>query len=582
METREIAAVLQGIADYMEVRGENPFKVRSFRNGARAIEALGEDVAERVSEGTLAEVPGVGKALVEVITELIETGQSSRLAELRASVPAGLLDMVGIPGVGPKKAKLVYDRLKISDVEGLRAAAEDGLLVELPGFGEKTVVKILEGIAYRKTVSGRFLYIDGEHVAKSLVEHLRGASEVVRIELAGSLRRRRETIKDVDIVVSVRSAEDAGAVMDRFVAWEAVQRVIARGETKASVYLDGGLQVDLRVVDDACFPAALLYFTGSKEHNTALRGLAKEKGLKLNEYGLFRVQESADGEDTLLPCEDEAAIFAALRLDYIEPELRENLGEVEWARESALPKLLEVGDIRGIVHAHSTYSDGKNTIAEMAGAARERGFLYLGLTDHSQSAGYAGGLKKEAVLKQHEEIEALNEDLEEFRIFKGIESDIRMDGSLDYDDDVLDLFDFVIASVHSGFQLGESEQTERVIQALECPYTTFLAHPTGRLLLQRDGYAINMERVLEAAGELGVCVEINAHPKRLDLDWRLGNFARRHGVKTAIHPDAHNVNGLDHVIYGVGIARKAGFSKEDVVNTYDVEAFEEFIGRRRG
>jgi DNA polymerase (family 10) len=578
METRQIVATLEEMADLLELAGANPFKSRSYRNAARALEGLADDVRQLVQEGTLGNVQGIGKTLVEVITELVETAGSTRLDELRDAVPAGLLDVVRIPGVGPKKAKLLFDELGVSGVEDLEAACQEGRVSELKGFGDKTQAKILNGIAYRRTVAGRFLFAQAADAVTPLWKLLEDTPGVARLQVGGSVRRRRETIKDIDFLVSVKKPTEAVAIMDTFVDADGVVDIIAHGETKSSIRMSSGIQADLRVVDDASFPYALQYFTGSKEHNTALRGLARDKGMKLNEYGLFEVNGD---EEKLVECKDEATIYGKLGLDYIEPELRENMGEIDLAASRSLPVLVARSDLRGIVHVHTTFSDGHNTLEEMVDAARAMGVEYLGITDHSQSAGYAGGLKKKDIEKQHREIDALNERLDGFRIFKGIESDIRVDGSLDYPEDVLDLFDFIIASVHSGFQLAEKDQTERVIRALEDPHTTFLAHPTGRLLLERDAYAINMERVLESAGELGVCVEINASPLRLDLDWRLGNFARRHGVKTAISPDAHSTDGLSYVDYGIGIARKAGFSKEEVVNTYSVGEFEEFIALRK-
>jgi DNA polymerase (family 10) len=578
METRQIVATLEEMADLLELAGANPFKSRSYRNAARALEGLADDVRQLVQEGTLGNVQGIGKTLVEVITELVETAGSTRLDELRDAVPAGLLDVVRIPGVGPKKAKFLFDELGVSGVEDLEAACQEGRVSELKGFGDKTQAKILNGIAYRRTVAGRFLFAQAADAVTPLWKLLEDTPGVARLQVGGSVRRRRETIKDIDFLVSVKKPTEAVAIMDTFVDADGVVDIIAHGETKSSIRMSSGIQADLRVVDDASFPYALQYFTGSKEHNTALRGLARDKGMKLNEYGLFEVNGD---EEKLVECKDEATIYGKLGLDYIEPELRENMGEIDLAASRSLPVLVARSDLRGIVHVHTTFSDGHNTLEEMVDAARAMGVEYLGITDHSQSAGYAGGLKKKDIEKQHREIDALNERLDGFRIFKGIESDIRVDGSLDYPEDVLDLFDFIIASVHSGFQLAEKDQTERVIRALEDPHTTFLAHPTGRLLLERDAYAINMERVLESAGELGVCVEINASPLRLDLDWRLGNFARRHGVKTAISPDAHSTDGLSYVDYGIGIARKAGFSKEEVVNTYSVGEFEEFIALRK-
>ena len=580
MHKHEIVGALEETADLMEILGQNTFRVRSFRSGARAIEALDEDLTARVAEGNLEAIPGIGKTLAAIITELVETGGSGNLERLRQEVPPGLVEINRIPGVGPKKAKALYDSLGVASVADLERACREGRIASVKGFGKKTAEKILAGIVYREKVQGRFLVVEARIAGESLLEYLRGHPAIVDLEIAGSLRRRRETVKDVDFIAVPRDLAEAPAVMEHFVSWEGVEDVLAKGETKSSVRLIGGIQADLRVVDGDAFPATLQYFTGSKEHNTTLRALAKERGLKLNEYGLFAVEGD---RETKVECRDEAAIYSELGLEWIPPELREDMGEIELARSGGLPTLLLPEDIRGVVHVHTTYSDGQETLEAMAEAAMASGFEYLGVSDHSQSAGYAGGLKVEEIEKQHTEIDRLNErfDPEGFRIFKGIESDIRMDGSLDYPPEVLDRFDFVIAAVHSGFQLPAAEQTARVIRALEDPHTTFLAHPTGRLLLARDGYAIDIEAVLRAAGELGVVVEINAHPRRLDLDWRWGRFARRHHVKTAIHPDAHAVAGYGDIEFGVGVARKAGFEVGDVVNTYSVKDFAEFIGRRR-
>ncbi len=578
MQTREIVQVLNLIADYMEIRGDNTFKVRSFRNGARSLMALGEEIGPKVEDGTLADVQGVGKALLEVITQLVQTGSCQRLEELEAEVPIGLLELASVPGLGPKKVKVLYESLGIETLEGLEGAIQEGKVKELSGFGEKTQAKILEGIEYRRQVSGRFLYIQGEVAAEELKARLQSVDGLIRLEVAGSFRRKSETVKDIDIVVSAEDPASSEALIEAFVTFDRVSTVIAKGETKASIRLTDGLQADLRVVSDQQFPFALHYFTGSKDHNTELRSIARSKKLKLNEYGLF-----PEDSDDSLDLKDETGIFEALGLSYVEPELRENFGEIELAKSQSLPELVEVSDLKGMIHAHSTYSDGRDTMEDMAEAARKLGYTYLGITDHSQSAGYAGGLKPEEIVKQHAEIEALNEKYasQNFKIFKGIESDIRLDGSLDYSEEILESFDFVIAAVHSGFQLSQEEQTQRVIKALESPFTTFLAHPTGRLLLRRDAYAIDMEAVLEVSGKLGVVVEINANPLRLDLDWRLGPFARKHGVKTSINTDAHITSGFDHARYGLGIARKAGFTKAEVVNTLELQEFEAFLKERR-
>jgi DNA polymerase (family 10) len=578
MDKQDVAAALEEMADLLEIRGENPFKVRSFRNGARAIEGLADDLEARVAAGTLTELTGIGKTLASTITELVRTGRLAELEALRRESPPGLLELLAIPGVGPKKAKALHEELGVASIDDLERACKEGRVAGLSGFGKKTAEKILAGIAYRRQYSGRFLVSEAFATAAALVERLRPLKALDRVEIAGSLRRRRETVKDIDVVATLKDESAADSVMEHLAAWEEVQEVLARGPTKASVRLRRGLQVDLRVVPRSSFAAALQYFTGSKEHNTALRGRARDLGFKLNEYGLYRLE---DGAERPVPCEDEAALYRQLGLDWIPPELREDAGEIELARERRLPSLVRLEDLRGIVHVHTRYSDGADTVEAMAEAVRALGYRYLGVSDHSQSAGYAGGLKEDDVRRQHREIDQLNRGFENFRIFKGIESDIRADGSLDYPAEVLDGFDFVIASVHSSFQLPIEEQTRRVIRAMEDPHTTFLAHPTGRLLLSREGYAIDMEKVLAAAGRLGVAVEINAHPSRLDLDWRWGAFARAHGVLTAIHPDAHEAGGIRDVVYGVGVARKAGFSAAEVVNCLERREFESFLKRRR-
>ncbi len=568
----QVAARLEEMADLLEVQSENPFQPRAFRNAARTIEGLPEELEDVIAEGRLRDIPGIGESIAREITDLAASGASRRLRELRAAVPPGVLDMLKVPGLGPRKARALSKDLGIDSLGALKAACEKGVVAGLKGFGEKTQQKILDGIAYVSSVAGRFRVDEALPRARLLLEHLKRCPKVRRVELAGSLRRGKETVKDVDLVAS--SAEP-DVVSDHFVRAPGVASVVLKGETKTSVRLSSGLAADLRVVTEGQFPAALQYFTGSKEHNTELRGIAKDLGLKLNEYGLFR------GEDAL-PLKDEAAIYEALGLRYIEPELREGLGEIQLAREGRLPALLVRGDLKGMVHVHTDWSDGAATLEEMVEAARTRGYEYIGITDHSPSAFYAGGLPPEKVRKQHAEIDRLNAKLRGFRVLKGIESDIRPDGSLDYDADTLDRFDFVIASVHSSFKLQEEAMTARVIRAMEDPHTTFLGHPTGRLLLARDGYAIDMDRVLCAAASLGVAVELNANPHRLDLDWRLGPRARELGVKTSINPDAHSTDGMDDVDLGVACARKAGFGKEHVVNALGAADFETFIRKRRG
>jgi DNA polymerase (family 10) len=479
--------------------------------------------------------------------------------------------MLRVPGLGPKKIRALWKKLEVADIAALAGACERGEVAQLAGFGAKSQEKILRGIDYLRSVAGRFLIPEVEGHARALLEHLRAGPPPGRLEVAGSYRRRNEVLKDLDLVASTGAP---GEVAAHFRAFPGVGEVVASGSTKTSVRLVSGLAVDLRLVDEEQFPFALCHFTGSREHNTALRARARERGMKLNEYGLYRGSRA-------LALRDEEEIYRALDLEYVPPELRENLGEVELAAAGALPHLVRQGDLRGVVHVHTNYSDGHETLEELVAAARERGYEYLGVADHSRSAFYAGGLEEADIRRQHREIDRLNARLEGFRIFKGIESDILADGSLDYGREVLESFDFVIASLHSRFAMPEEEMTRRVLRAMEDPHTTFLGHVTARLLLRRRGVALDMDRVLRAASELGVAVEINASPHRLDLDWRHGPRARELGLLTAINPDAHVAAGMDDVRYGVGIARKAGFSPERVVNTYGAEEFAEFCARRK-
>jgi DNA polymerase (family 10) len=568
-----VTKTLAAMADLLEVQSDNPFQPRAFRNAARALEAVPEEELEELLESRqLTTIPGIGKSLETEILELAKTGTSRRLRALQAAVPVGLKEMMRVPGLGPKKTRQIVHELGVASLEALKKACEEGQVAGVKGFGAKTEKKILEGIAYICSVAGRYRIDQALPQALSLLQHMKGCPAVQRVALGGSLRRGKETVKDIDILTSSTRPD---AVADHFVGAAGVVAVVARGETKTSIRLSSGLAADLRIVADEQFPVALQHFTGSKEHNTALRGIAKAQGLKLNEYGLFR------GPDTL-PIREEEDVYAELGLQFVAPEMREDYGEIALATENRLPELVEPTDLRGMLHVHTDWSDGAATLEEMVEAARFRGYCYVGITDHSQSAFYAGGLPPEKVRRQHEEIACLNAEERGIRIFKGIESDIRPDGSLDYDADVLDLFDFVIASVHSNFNLSEAAMTGRVLRAMEDPHTTFLGHPTGRLLLAREGFSINMDRILEAAADLGVVVEINADPHRLDLNWRQGPRARELGVLTSINPDAHCCAGMDNVLYGIKTARKAGFTKAQVVNALGAEEFEAFVARRRG
>ena len=579
MDKAYVASVMEDVANLLELTGGNPFEVRAYQNGARAIGALEGDIDELVSAGKLDSVPGLGKTLIARVTELVTTGHMELHEKLLAEVPAGLREMLRIPGLGPKRVRQIYESLNIATLNDLRAACESGQIAALPGFGAKSQEKILTGIAFVAEHSSKFRLDIAEASAEAVVQALRALPQGVRISIAGSIRRRKEIVKDADVVVSVAAEADRMPIMDTLVSLPEVASVTGKGETKTSVVLRSGMALDLRVVSDEEYPFALHHFTGSKEHNVALRGRAHAEGIKINEYGIFH-------GDELIPCKDEVQIYRALGMAYVEPELREERGEIEAARVGELPTLVTEGDIRGILHVHSTWSDGKVSIREMAEATLALGKTYLGICDHSKYAAYAGGLNEDAVARQHDEIDQLNEEFSgRLRILKGTECDILKDGSLDYNVDTLATFDFVIASIHSHFQLPPEEQTQRLIRAIENPYCSILGHPTGRILLEREGYGPDLEAVIDRAGELGVAIELNGDPHRFDLDWRLHRYATERGVRIPITPDAHSPAGLENMRYGVGIARKGWLTPKDVLNTLlvdDVLAFFHEQRKRRG
>jgi DNA polymerase (family 10) len=513
---------------------------------------------------------------------MVTKGKSTVYQELRKSLPAGVPDMLRIPGLGPKKVKLLYEQLKIKSIAELQKAAEKHALEKVEGFGKKSEENILAGISQLSKHSDKHLYSDARDAAQTILDHVASTKGVVRCELAGSLRRKKEIIGDIDILASAKPAATP-AIMKAFTSHPDVERIVAGGETKSSVTLKSGINCDLRVVDDKEFPFALAYFTGSKEHNVEMRSLAKTFGWSLNEYGfsLLGADERRGRAKRVVACKDEADIYKALGLAYVPPELRENMGELDSARHNSLPVLIEEKDLRGTFHCHTTYSDGANTLVEMADAARALGWEYLGIADHSKIAAYAGGLSESRVKQQHKEIDTLNKRISPFRLFKGTEVDILPDGTLDFSDKTLASFDYVVASIHSKFKMTEAEGTKRIIRALKNKYVTMLGHATGRLLLQRDGYPVNMIDVINAAADYGKIIEINAHPTRLDLDWRLCKYAREKGVKISINPDAHKTTGLKDVVYGVGIARKGWLGAADVLNTSGVKGVEKYFQSRR-
>jgi DNA polymerase (family X) len=568
---REIADFLEEYCTLLELSGADSFRLRAYTNAVRIFENLDADLADIIERDALTEIKGVGKSVAALVGEYARTDSAAAYEKLKSEVPQGLLDMLRVPGLGPRKITAIRSELQIEDLEALEQACRDGRLDQLKGFGKKTQENILKGIEYIRRYQDRSRADLARESAESLLAALRAHPATQRVEVAGSLRRRRETVKDIDFVLSSQAPETAAEL---FTKHESVAEIVQRGQTKSAVRLHNGLQADLRVVADDEFPYILHHFTGSKEHNVELRARAIDMGLKINEYGLFRGEERID-------CIDEAAFFKALGLAYIPAELREGLGEIAAAANGELPELINEQDVRGMLHLHSNYSDGADSIAAMAQAVQERGYTYMGMSDHSQSAAYAGGLKVDAVRRQWDEIDALNEELAPFHIFKGIESDILGDGSLDYADDILEQFDFVVASVHSQFNLKREAMTARIIRAIEHPATTIVGHLTGRLLLDREGYDVDIDAIIAAAASARVSIEINAHPARLDMDWRHVKKARDQGVKITVNTDAHRLSGLDYLSYGIGCARKGWLRREDVPNTLELDAFRHYLQERR-
>ncbi len=571
MDKNEIVTILQEFGVLLELKGANPFKIRAFYNASRSVDATSENLEELSKQNKLTDIPGVGKGISQVIKELLETGRSKEYEELKQSFPKGFLEILRIPGVGPKRAKVLYEKLGVKSVAELQYACEENRLLTLEGFGEKSQSNILKGIEHRLKTQGYFLVSQAQFEADRLMNYLKKKAKPSQISIAGSLRRHKEIVHDADILVSAKNQK---LVHDTFAQYPEVEQVTQKGDTKSSVVLKSGLQVDLRSVSAKEFPYALQYFTGSKEHNVVLRSLAKRKGYKINEYGLFKGKK-------FIACQNEAEIYEKLGLIYIEPELRENTGEIEAAQKKKLPKeLLQEKDIKGVFHVHSTYSDGAASLEEMIQRAIEMGYQYVGISDHSKSATYANGLSEERIKKQHGEIDKLQRKHSTIRIFKGIESDILPDGSLDYADPVLDSFDFVIASIHSRFNMDEKSMTKRLVKAMENPYATMIGHVTGRLLLGRVGYSVNYEALFHASQKSGCTIELNANPHRLDLDWRVLRKLKEKGLKTVINPDAHDLDGFNATSYGVGIARKGWLERRDVLNTMNAKEMEKYLKSR--
>ncbi len=586
MTKNEIAEILADIGTLMELKGENPFKIRAYAGGARAIEALENDEFERlVAEGKIDTIKGIGEALAAKIAELHATGRLGFYDTLKASIEPGLVEMLRIPGLGPKKIAALHKELGIASISALEAACKEGRVAALAGFGEKTQEKLLEGIRNREAYSRRHLWWDAYQVAAPILRGLQALGPVKRAEIAGSLRRGMETVGDLDFIVA---ASEVAPVMDWFVANPGIKEVTARGDTKASVRFEGGIQADLRIVPPEQFAFALHHFTGSKDHNVLMRQRALDRGLSLSEWGLV----PAAGEGTAkekasqnkgVAVTDEAGVFAALDLAFVPPELREGLGEIEAAEKGELPKLVELPQLKGAFHNHTTASDGRNTLSEMTAAAEALGWEYLGIADHSKSSRQANGLTEDRLVKQIEEIGALNASGKyKTRVFTGTECDILPDGSLDFEDAILAKLDYVVVSVHSSFSQDEETMTRRIIRAVENPRATMLGHLTGRILLEREGYRVDASKVIDAAIANGVVIELNASPYRLDMDWRHWRRAAERGLKCSINPDAHSTAGLSAVKTGINSARKGWLTRDDVVNTLPLAKVEAWLAGKRG
>ena len=558
VHNNDIAAVLEEIADLLEIEQANPFRIRTYRNAARTVQGLGEEVRDLIQEGfDLDQLPGIGEALTEKIAEIVRTGKCQALEKLRQEGGKGLVELLHIPGLGPKRVAILYHELDVQTPQQLLRAIRDGRLHQLRGFGEKTEQNILDMLQVHAEQERRFKLAAAAQYAQSLVAYLREANEIEEIVIAGSYRRCKETVGDLDILVTTNQPKP---VVEGFTRYDEVKEVLSEGTTRSSVILRNGLQVDLRVVKPESFGAALHYFTGSKQHNIAIRRRGQQRGLKINEYGVFK-------DEQLIAGKTEASVYKAVGLPYIPPELRENSGEIEAAETGRLPTLVELDDLTGDLHVHTMATDGHNTIEEMALAAQQLGFTYIAITEHSKRLTITHGLDEKRLLQQIEEIDCLNERLKGITVLKGIEVDILEDGSLDLPDPILAQLDLVIGAIHSKFHLSRAKQTTRILMAMDHPHFSMLAHPSGRLLEQREPYDVDMARIIHQASERGCYLELNAHPERLDLLDTHCRMAKEAGVLVSINSDAHTIADLANLKYGIGQARRGWLEKGDVLNT---------------
>jgi len=561
MKNKELADLFEKMADILEFKDENPFKISAYRKASRILGDLTEDIGEVAGRGELKKIPGIGEGMAQKIEEYLKTGKVSKYEEVKKEVPDELMAIMGIPGMGPKTLALIHKERGVGNLSQLEKAVEDGSLIGLPGMGEKKVENIKRGIQLLKQSKGRMNLGMAFPVAKRIVETLREKTGSEKIEWAGSLRRMRENIGDIDILAT---GPDHEKIVHAFTHLPEVKEVLASGETKASIIVEGGLQIDLRVVEEGSYGAAIQYFTGSKGHNIHLRGIARARGIKINEYGVFKGEKKIGGKE-------EKDVYKALGMVWIEPELREDRGEIEAAQEKNLPKLIEESEIKGDFHVHSNWSDGSSSIEEVARAAQKKGYQYVAICDHSKSLKITHGLDESRLLKQMEEIDCLNERMKGFQILKGTEVDILSDGKLDFSDKVLEKLDVVVASVHSGFKQDKQRMTRRIIRALENPYIHVLGHPTGRLLGARDPYEVEMGEVMEAAKKYGKALEINAYFERLDLDDIHCRKAKEMGIRVAIGTDSHHLDQMWMMSLGVAVARRGWLETEDVLNALSLK-----------
>jgi len=572
MVNQQISKIFNEIADILEIRGENPFRIRAYRRAAQNIEGLSRDISD-LSSDDLKKIPGIGSDLAEKIREFVDTGRLGFYEEIKKDIPEGLINLLNIPGLGPRTAKLLFEKLHITDIDELERYAREGKLSGLPGIRAKTEQNILKGIEMLRRHSGRFPIGKVMPLAQDIIDRLKKDAPVKRLSMGGSLRRWKETIKDIDILATSSSPEK---VMSLFVSLPHVKEVLMKGQTKSSIITEEGIQVDLRVVSEDSFGAALAYFTGSKAHNIRIREMAMKRGLKVNEYGIFDVKTNKK-----VGGREEEDIYRVLDLPYIPPEMREDTGEIEAAMNNNLPELVTVDDIRGDLHVHSKYSDGNHDLRELAEMAKKRGYEYLAITDHSKGLGIAGGLQIDDLLEQVKQIRALNKKLKGIKLLAGVEIDIRSDCTLDYPDEVLSKLDIVVASIHSGFRQSKEKITHRIVSAMKNPYVHIIAHPTGRLIGERDAYELDMDEILSTARQTGTVLEINAYPQRLDLNDVYVKRAKEMGIPLVISTDAHIEYQLDFIAYGIGMARRGWLDKSFVLNTLPYKSLLKHLSAKR-